>query len=252
MNNHIAKLTSIGLSPSQAKCYLTFLQSGPLSVINAGDKLNLSRQASNKVVSSLVEIGLLKRVEVSGRKLYQAVSPEVLNTVVDRIAIETAAEVNVLKTLESGNTLPGINTYENPLAMREWYLQFMRQANNQDELLIWASGNKNAWYDLDSDFYKKYIDFSADKNVNTRVLLPNTKEAVEYQQNIGQKNADVRYIDRLPNQCEKWIWRDQVCFLTLDSNLTSMAVISSEKISDLEKRTFELAWLGAEKAGKRS
>jgi hypothetical protein len=41
---------------------------------------------------------------------------------------------------------------------------------------------------------------------------------------------------------EKWVWKDQVCFLTIKDNATNMIVLESHELAEIERFDFAQIW----------
>lgn len=240
----IEKLKEIGLTRSEAEFYLASLTLGPATAIQLGESLGNTRQMVYNLLPNLLEKGLVKRTEIGGRHLYEATSPEILIDRAEEIARKIKDIVPVLKTQRAEySSIPVMTVYENPLSMREWYRKYMAEAKPGDELLVWSSGKDQDWFELDTDFYRHYLTFSEKKGVKTFVILPDNKEARGYQQKIGQKNTQAKFIrDGWESLAEKWLWRDEICYLTIKGNATNMIVIKSKELAELERFNFREIW----------
>lgn len=245
MNDELEKLlNSIGLTGSEAKLYLTNLSLGPTSAINLGKKIGVTRQRIYVLLAELESKGLIKKIAVGARHYYQTLDPEVLLDRARNISQEIENSLPVLKSRQAAfGVLPLISVYENPIAMREWYRHYMAEAKAGEKLLVWSTGKLHSWYNMDREFYDKYLKFSEEQSVKTRVLLPGTDSAAEYQKTVGQPSTEFRFMKGdWQSQTEKWIWRDQVCYLSIDENATNMIVIQSEKLAKLERFDFNNLW----------
>ena len=75
---HDELLQSIGLHKNEANLYLTALKLGASSAIQLGQKTGVTRQMIYELLPSLITKGLIKQIEIGNKKLYQALSPEIL------------------------------------------------------------------------------------------------------------------------------------------------------------------------------
>jgi len=238
------KLKETGLTRSEAEFYLANLQLGPATAIQLGEHLGHTRQMVYNLLPSLLEKGVVKKTEVGGRRLYEAVSPEILLDRAQEITQNIKDIIPVLKTRRAEySSIPKITVYENPLSMREWYRGYMDSAKAGDELIIWSTGKHNYWYDMDRDFYENYMKFSEKKGVKTFIILPDTKDGHDYQKTIGRKSTRAKFIkNHWETLAEKWVWKDQVCFLTIKDNATNMIVLESHELAEIERFDFAQIW----------
>jgi sugar-specific transcriptional regulator TrmB len=241
---YVGLLHSIGLSESEAALYLAALALGPASAIQLAKRVVLSRQMVYTLVDRLIQKGLMKEVSSGGRRLFQAVGPEVLNDKAMQTAKEVADAVAILKTQEaSSQSLPTISVYENPVSMREWYREFMAEAKRGDELLVWATNQ--AWYAVDPEFLASFIAFKERTGTADRIIAPDTAESRAFTRENKQPNATFRFASNWwGTDTEKWVWRDMVCFLTIRENATNLIVVRSEQLAALERFNFERVWEG--------
>ncbi len=247
-NKNITLLTSLGLTPSESQLYLKAIPLGSATIIQLAKQVNMTRQGIYLIIDRMVSLGFMKEtLSDSGKRLYQAVSPDILTDKAQSITSQIDALVPVLKTQEAANTsLPSISVYENPIAMREWYREFMSKAKPNEELLVWAT-NK-AWYSVDPEFLASFIEFKKRTGTADRIIAPDTAESRLFTQENVQPNAEFRFSpDHWQTDTEKWVWRDTVSYLTIRENATNLIVIRSAQLAALERFSFERIWLGLEK-----
>ena len=237
-------LKQIGLTKSEAKLYLASLTLGPASVIQLGQKTGHTRQMVYTLLPILIEKGLIKQTDFSGHLVYQAVSPEILLDLAREITGQIQEIVPILKTQRAEhNAIPTITVYENPLAMREWYKQFTKEAKKDEELLIWSSSQASAWHNLDREFYEKYLDVSEEKGVKTHVMISYKNEAEKFQDQVARTHTKHRFVKNPEvSNLEKWIWRDQVGYLSIRGNATNMIVLQSKDLAELDRFNFWNTW----------
>ena len=237
-------LQSIGVHKNEGKIYLALLELGPASAIQLGKKVGLSRQMVYVILDGLLEKGLVKEVKIGKHQYFQALSPEVLSDRAVDIASKIKEIVPVLKTRQAQfAAIPLITVYENPIAMREWYRQYMRQVKKDDEMLIWSSGSLNFWYGLDKEFYEKYMDHSDKVGAWTYLIEPDTKETTAHDKVVARPHTKYkRFKNAYKPNAEKWVWKNQVCFLTIRENATNMIVIESKALAEIERFDFWRIW----------
>lgn len=235
-------LQSIGLSDSEARLYLVSLRLGPASAIHLAKKLQMSRQIVYNLTDKLITQGLMKEVRAGTKRHFQALGPDVLNDRARQVADEISAAVPVLKTKEAGASfLPVVSVYENPIAMREWYREFMHQATAHEELLIWATNT--AWYTVDPHYLDSFVAFKSQVGTKDLIIAPDTKQSRQFVVDHPQPNATTRFSkDWWETDTEKWIWRDTISYLTIKENVTNMIVVRSAQLAALERFNFYQIW----------
>lgn len=237
-------LESIGLHKNEARLYLASLKLGPASAIQLGQKMGDTRQMIYLLLPGLIEKGLIKKTAINNKNFFKAVEPDILVDIAQKNREKINKIVPILKSQASEeNAIPLITVYENPLAMREWYRQYMKEAKKGDELLIWSTGNVDYWYQMDREFYDKYMDFGEKTGVNVYLIEPDTKEARIHDKAVGRKNNRYKWFKGAwQANAEKWIWKNQVCYLTIRENATNMIVIESKDLAEIERFDFWTLW----------
>ncbi len=237
-------LESIGLHKNQARLYVVSLRLGPASVIQLGQKINDTRQMVYLLLPGLIEKGLMKRVSMGNKDYYKAISPEVLVEIAQNNKEKILQAIPILKSQTSEEkAIPLITVYENPLAMREWYKKYIMEAKKGDEILIWSTGGVSHWYSLDKEFYEKYLNFSEKEGVKTYVILPDTPESKREQEEVGKIHTKYKlFKNTWGGFAEKWVWKNQVCCLTIRENMTNMIVIESKDLAAIERFDFWQVW----------
>jgi len=248
-NQYIKQLENIGLSESEASIYLASLTLGPASVIEIGQKASLTRQMVYNLIPGMIESGLLKEVRSGTKRLFEATGPDILKSRTKKISGEIDDLVPMLKSRQATNeAIPLITVYENPLAMRDWYENFMAEAKRGEEFLVWSAGKD--WYNMDKRFMDRFLRVKEMKRMKNLVICKDNKEARELLKNINpQGTIKYRFDNGWDSNVDKWIWRDEVCVLTMRENATNMIVIKSADYAQLEKFNFYKIW---EQLGNRS
>src|SRR5579859_2779001 len=105
MDRLIDYLKQLDLSEIEAKLYLTLLQSGPTSVRELAQTVEIKRTTTYFYIDQLVEKGLIMKLVKGSKKLVAANEPENLKTLVEE-KIRKAQEVqkgfpSILKLLSS-------------------------------------------------------------------------------------------------------------------------------------------------------
>ncbi len=237
-------LSRLGINRSQAKLYLAFLTAGSATIAQLARELNTSRQAIYLLLPPLLDRGLIKEIHQGKRSLYQALPPSQLLALVDDLRTRLDEAIPLLTNLQTvPSEVPLVTIYDSPLAMREWYRHFLEKAAPGDEFLLYDSGNIENWYKLDPEFYKSYMEQQVKKQIKLLCLLPAHKKSSEFISEVGWSITEYRYTtERLSTNVEQWIWRDEVCYQTIQGNATNMIVLKSKPLAEFSKRQFMEIW----------
>jgi len=237
-------LNRLGISRSQSKLYLEFLTAGPANVAQMARTLNTSRQAIYLLLPELLDRGLIKEVKQVKRTLYQALPPSQLFALVEDLKARLDAVVPALTNLQNHPTeVPLVTIYDTPLAMRDWYRHFLASVKEGDEFLLYDSGNIDNWYKLDPEFYKNYMEQQVKKGVKLLCLLAEHKKSTEFIQEVGWSISEYRHTSQsLSKNVEQWIWRDEVCYQTIQGSKTNLIVIKSKELAEFSRKQFIEIW----------
>ncbi len=237
-------LHRLGINRSQAKLYLLFLETGPATIASMARELNTSRQAIYLLLPPLSERGLIKEIHQGKRSLYQALPPTQLLGLVDDIKNRLDDIIPTLTNLQhTPSNVPLVTIYDNPLSMREWYRHFLETAQEGDEFLLYNTADSANWYKLDPEFYENYMQQQIKKKIKLLCLLPEHQKIGQFMQEVGKSISEYRYTSQAfsPN-VEQWIWRDEVCYQTIQGNATNMIVLKSKPLADFSRKQFMEIW----------
>ncbi len=242
-------LSRLGISRSQSKLYLEFLKQGPANVAQMARALNTSRQAIYLLLPELLDRGLIKELTQARRTLYEALPPSQLFALLEDLKARLDAVVPALTNLQSHPVeVPLVTIYDTPLAMRDWYRHFLASVKEGEEFLLYDSGNIENWYKLDPEFYKNYMEQQLKKGIKLLCLLPEHKKNGEFIQQVGWSISEYRHTSKtLSTNVEQWIWRDNICYQSIQGNKTSLIVIRSKELAEFSRKQFMEIWVGAKK-----
>jgi len=244
INNTYETLDRLGIGRSQSKLYLEFLKTGPANVAQMARALNTSRQAIYLLLPELIDRGLIKEIHHSKRTLYQALPPGQLYSLVDDLKNRLDEIVPSLTNIQNvPQEVPLVTIYDSPLSMRDWYRHFLVEVEKDEHFYLYSSENLEAWYQLDPKFYKNYMEQQVKKGLKLYCLLPESRKGSEHKQDVGWSVTEYRYTNiTLSKSIEMWIWRDEVCYLTIQGNYTNMIVLKSKHLAEFSKKQFFTVW----------
>lgn len=235
-------LEKIGLSATESGLYIKSLELGPSSAIELGKEVGVSRQMIYQLAMSLISKGLIKEITIGKKRYFQAVDPSVFIDLVEKTKQEIKEIVPILKSRRSyEKAIPIITVYDNPLAMREWYRKVLREARKGDEMLIWSAGK--SWFNLDSEFYQRYLTQKEKVGIVEKVLKPDLPELRRQYSDMKRKSAEWRfYKEGWNDSVEKIIWHNEVSFLTIKEGTVNLIVVESADLAQLERFDFDTIW----------
>ena len=237
-------LNRLGIGRSHSKLYLEFLKTGSATIAQMARALNTSRQAIYLLLPELLDRGLVKEIHLGKRAQYQALPPSQLFALIEDLKARLDAVVPALTNLQTNPTeVPLITIYDTPLSMREWYRHFLENVKEGEEFLLYSSGNLENWYELDPEFYHNYMQQQVKKGIKLLCLLPESKRDAVHEQEVGWSISEYRNMSQPFNtKVEQWIWRDEVCYQTIQGNRTNMIVLKSKELAEFIRRQFLEIW----------
>jgi sugar-specific transcriptional regulator TrmB len=84
MKKIVTYLEQLGFSQLEAKIYLTLLESGPMTVKELADAVNINRTAAYSHIASLLENGVIISIMHGGRKQLVSIEPDRLRHLIDK------------------------------------------------------------------------------------------------------------------------------------------------------------------------
>jgi sugar-specific transcriptional regulator TrmB len=172
-----------GLSVSQAKCYLAFIEHGVLSPTEVAARTGESRTNSYMICEKLEQLGLLIRKE--GKKLaYFPAHPSALETLAEKrrkimMRNEQAVKQNLSPLIDlfyASTEMPGTRTLQGIDGIKEVYQDTLRV--KQDLYLLRSIHDTPV---MGINFFNEYKAKRAANGIHTFALTPDSLEVVHNQ-----------------------------------------------------------------------
>lgn len=81
------------------------------------------------------------------------------------------------------------------------------------------------------------------KRMKNLVICQDTEDSRNLMNNINlQGFIKYRFVDGWNSNVDKWIWRGEVCILTMRQNATSMIVVKPADLAAIERFNFYQIW----------
>ena len=239
-------LRALGYTDSEAKTYLTSIETGPSSVQDLARKARISRVTAYAAIEELMRSGLMSTVQRGKKQLYQAESPERLRAVAQErarsmqaLAAEIDDAVADMKLVQRGEK-PVVKLFEGKEALRAI----------QDDLL--ASGVKALDEILNGD--DMYSLYREDEELTpTKIELGKRKT---FARSLVQKTGGLSSIHalnpviRLPADTPEFhgdvlIYGNKVALTSLRGKQISV-LIESADIAQTMRVMYEMLWRALE------
>lgn len=237
-------LEEIGLNKTQAKVYLTLVESGALTPLQVADKTFEKRTNAYMVLDQLEVFNLVEKRNSDKKITYEATNPIALESLAEKKRkklheAETKvkqAMPNLLNYYYSFTEKPGIRMFQGVEGLKEIYADTLR--SKQDIHLLRTRADIP---NMTDEYLRRYRDKRASLGINTYALTPDSPE--------GQKNApydkDMLYIrtkipaDRYTAPVEVDVYGNRTAFAIFGEEVMGV-VIDNPHLADAMRQLFKL------------
>lgn len=245
----ISDLIDLGLSPEEAKVYLSLIELGSSYVSLIAKKAKVNRVGCYHTLNKLVKRGFINSFEKENIKYFSVDNPK--NIVSKQKELLTKAEkiLPELLSLKSSSVYsPKIKYYEGINGIKNIFEDTL---STKDELLGYTN-LQDLPKVIPEDFLKDYAKRKISLNIKTRMLSPISKDALKYLKTYYPKNFDENLAEILfinPKQFmfeyEINIYGNKVAIVSLNADELIGLIIESPIYAKTQRAIFNLAWLGA-------
>ncbi len=234
-------LRSLGFLDSEIKTYIAALELGPSTVIEIGNKTNLSRQAIYTAIDSLVKQGLMSSVEKGKKQLYAAESPERLRSIAEAKLKMMEATVKDIKS--AADELKLMQRGEKPVVKmfegKEGFKSMFEDVVATKPANLWDFVNDDAFGQIFNEQELAPNKQTMDKmNVEGRVMaLSSTPLSLHRKKTKGRQifRKDIKFNGNIT------VYGNKVALLSLKNKLVGV-IIESEEIAETMRALYQLAW----------
>ena len=235
-------LQRFGLTPGEARVYLTLLEHGKEL---GGTKLalltGLHRQYIYLALPKLLEFGLVEEVGNGKHKKYKARPPVEIEKIGRKRALEAgdlARELNLISNI--GNEQE-FEVLQGSRAIQEYELSYAARAGENTEEYI-LGGASELFSTVMGDALPEYLELKTERNIFVKYLGTKDEEA-SYEQFVGKyPNQEYRFMAKLPKGNTHMVIRpDAVSFYSF-LNPPLVYVVKSPVIAENYKNFFMMLW----------
>ncbi len=231
--------TSLGLSQTEARVYLSNLELGPTSVQDIAKKADISRTAAYDVIGALQQYGLVSTYKQGKKTFFTAEDPE-------RAVAYFRANVRKLRTkledfervmpelkMMTGGERPVVRFFEGREAL---HALFGDLASTKTDRFDEVSNYDDIYEFLDVEHINEVKHIIDQEKIHTRIL---------HRGEPKQHRKEVEYCKLLPDlgnfHGDIWIYSNRVAFVSFRGKLIAV-IIESEPFADTARVLFEAAW----------
>lgn len=242
-------LRKAGIDGKKAEVYLACLETGKATAYAIAKRTGLRRPTVYDIADRLMKEGLVFKSVAKGTRYYSPADPEALLERVRRQEQEIKAVMPELQELYNGPRVkPAIRYFEGKNGIVEMYEDSLRSLRKGDEILGYVGedvlGNI-------PEYASDYVRRRVEKGIRLRGIYKNTPGLQEYMSDNARQLRTVKILppESFPQRNEINIYGNKVAIANYGAEMFGM-LIESKEFADSQRAIFELAWKGADSAGK--
>lgn len=246
-------LVKSGLSENESKVFLVLLELGKGTVTQITRKAGLNRTTGYDILDSLVIKGLASISGKEPKQEYLAESPDkitrLLENQIEDKKIQLEKIKNILPEMKSLHNVvgrPKVRFYEGMQGLKDVYEDTL---TSHEEIRAYATVDD--MHQAMPGYFSTYYKRRSKKNISIRAIIPatpvgkaRTSKDIEEKRQTRLIPADKYYfspeINIYDNKVMIASWREKLGI-----------IIESAEIADAMKKTYELAWIGAEEESQK-
>lgn len=251
MDNIVDYLKQLDLSDVEAKLYLTLLQTGPVSVRDLAQTIDIKRTTAYFYIDQLVEKGLIMKLVKGSKKLVAANEPDNLKHLVEeKLAFAKKVQQgfpNILKELTTilpeGNDKKDveIRSYKGMLSARKIYEEALRSDEVRSYVRVYQETDQ--LFPNNTNFFINA--FKKNKHLKMWEIIYDSDSTLEPSQQIAESTDRYFYIfmpKHLKLSSEDiLIYDGRVAIINYRGNNTSIVLHSVDFYNNL-KELFDFIW----------
>ncbi len=242
INSLSQKLVAFGLSEAEAKVYVTLLEYGrELGGTKLALLTGLHRQYIYIALPKLLTQGLVEEITHGKQSRYRARSPQVIETLGRKRAIEAGELARELNAISNIGNEQEFEVIQGVRAIQQYEASLVSTADNTWECYI-IGGATTGYSDVMGESLDEHLDEMRKKELSVR-YLGSTDERPFYEKYVGTfKNQEYRFLAKLPKGVTHLVVRhDSVSFYTF-LNPPLVYVVKSPVIAQNYKDFFMMLW----------
>lgn len=240
-----AKLTNIlqnfGLTSKEADVYLASISLGPTTILKIARTAQIKRTTAYSVIESLKQKGLIN-IEIRGfKQFFVAENPEKLESIFEsrkQQFKDSLPELLALYNLKGQESL--IKYYEGLESIKGIYEQLLKEIKPHENYLV--TGAQDQWYNLDPDFFQKFIQKRAKLPINIRMLFTDSKIAREHKKDSQNYNEKIKILPADTSLTTNLVITPQKVVIHQLIPPVMAIVIENPSIVKMHQELFEIIW----------
>lgn len=237
----INTLLDLGLTENEARIYLAAIALGPTTILKIAKEADIKRTTVYSVVESLKQKGLIS-IEMKGwKKLFTAESPEKLELILEEKRKKLRDNLHNLLSLYNVDAKESlIKYYEGLPAVKTVYEELLRKIRPREDYLV--IGSQEWWYNLDPDYFQKFIERRAKLPINIRLLFQDSALARKHQKFEKNYNEKIKILPKGTKLSTNMVIIPHMVVIHQLTPPIIAIVIKNKNVIQMQKEMFEIIW----------
>lgn len=245
-------LAQINFSPKEKEVYLATLELGEAPVSPIAQRALINRATTYHILNSLIDKGLVAKVDKAKKLHYSALGLEGLETYLNAQRDELEKSLKVLREgwpefsalIGSANTKPSVRLFEGKMGLREVFKDQIQ--GDHKEILTYSIGSKIE--PTFGEFIKTYTKQKSRTKMLTKLIAPEEPELHEYlKKSYGEKlpklfKVKTVPLEKFPMESEINIYGNKLALISLGEKELAAVIIESPSLARSQRLIFELLW----------
>ncbi len=221
-------LKSVGLSSKEIKIYLANLQLGSDLVQNIANFAKLNRTSTYDLLRSLEEKGFVSYTIQSGKKFYQATTP---NKLIDMLKEKEVLMKKILPELnslsESVGKRPKVEVYMGKNGLKSIFEDILKNSKSFDVMV-----SKKHLFQLFEYYFPNFVNRRKKKGIKVRII--SDSQPVD-------KKAPYKLIKK-EIKTATWLYDGKIAMISLEKKEPMGILINEKNFYETHKIMFDLLW----------
>ena len=240
-------LIDLGLTEKEAAVYLSALSLGPCKAADIAKDSGIKRTTVYSVVDQLKEAGLMFTEHHGFKQFFVAEHPSKLESILKRKKIKFDESFPVLEALynvQGRDTT--IRIHEGLEAIKTVYESFIQDIKPGEDYMVISE--MEHWYDLDPKYFSNFLKRRSKLNINTRMLLQDTKTSHRFKKIEKNLNEKIKILPKKSTLMINLVVTPQRAMIhQLESPIVAF-VVENKSVVKMYQQFFELMWESLESA----
>ncbi len=248
------QLKGLGFSEKEARVYLALLELGPSTTTEIARKSKINRTTGYDILESLASEGLVNLIGETKIQKFVAENPQKVITFLENKVKQDQERLSQarfllpeLLSVYNVKEKPKVRFYEGLSGLQE---AFEDTLSAKGEILAYAVG-ADMFKALGHDYFQNYFKKRLANKISVRAIAPDDPDSQAVVLNDKNELRESILIprDSFYFSVETNIYNNKIMVASWKEKFA--IIIESEEITNAQRKTFELAWLGAKQLQKQ-